>query len=177
MDNIILNSNEKKKDIYIETVKEWIVSYEWDYFLTLTFKHPVYDKVKVSKAIEKFINRLSSLAFGSRSKKRIKAFSTIESGSLDSSLHVHMMVQDPRPLMLKENRCENFNLRNSVIESWLKSSSSAGHPASTGSSDEWMKKVTDVEGCIGYMVKEVGNNLDNCIAWDQLNLKGRKHVL
>lgn len=172
--NIILNPVEEKKEKYVQEIKRWINGFEWSYFLTLTFKHPVYDDIKASKAIEEFINELSSLAFGSRSKKRIVAFSTIERDSLDNALHVHMMIQDPTPFILNENRRDEFDIRSSIIVSWLKSSSSAGNPALTGGDSEWMKEISDVEGCIGYMVKEVKNNLNNCIAWDQLSLKGRK---
>lgn len=172
--NIVLSLGEKKKEKYIQEIKQWINSYEWDYFLTLTFKHPVYDDIKAGKAIEKFINKMSSLAFGSRSQKRIVAFSTIEHDSLDEALHVHIMIQDPTPLIMNEMHRNEFDIRNSIIVSWLNSSSSAGNPAFTGSDSEWIKEISDVEECIGYMIKQVGNNLNNCIAWDQLSLGGRK---
>ncbi|WP_075880274.1 hypothetical protein [Vreelandella massiliensis] len=94
VDSIILTEEEKKKERFVSDTTEWLSKTDWDYFLTLTFKHPVKDEITVTKAIEKFINNLSRKSFGSRSNKRIVCFSAIEK-SFDNSLHIHMIIQDP----------------------------------------------------------------------------------
>lgn len=174
LENIILTPDEKKKRVYVQNVKKWIQLYQWDYFLTLTFKHPVFDEIKVSNTIKKFLDYLSAEAFGKRSKKRVIAFSTIENGTYDKSLHAHMLIQDPTHNILTGERRDSFNLRNAIITSWMKASPSAGNPALTGSDREWMKKVLDIEECIGYMLKQVDLNLNSFIPWDQLSLTGKK---
>lgn len=174
LDGIILTEQEKRKHQAVVEVRYWMIRHDWDLFVTLTFKHPVYDEVKVSSAIEKFLNKLSASAFGKRSKKRVAAFPVIEKCRIDDSLHVHMIIQDPTSLILNEKRRNNFRIRDAVIESWLQSSSSAGNPALASSADEWIKKTLDVSECVRYMTKQIGYNLNHTIPWDQLSLSGRK---
>lgn len=174
---IVLTNEEKNKINYEKEVIQWLDSYSWDYFLTLTFSHPVKDRIAVSIAIEKFIDKLSTKAFGTRSNKRIVSFPVIEHGNDGKSLHVHMIIQNPAPNIVNPNRREKFNLRDAVIESWINASSSAGNPALTATNDEWMKPVTESEIAIKYMIKQIDPTLrehDNPIVCDQLSLDGRR---
>lgn len=174
LENIILTPAEKKKKAYVIKIKNWMQQYQWDYFLTLTFKYPVFDEIRVGETIEKFLDYLSAEAFGRRSKKRVISFSTIENGSYDKSLHVHMLIQDPRPNILTEERSASFDLRDNIVRAWMQANSSTGNISHTGSDSEWMKEVLDVEGCIGYMLKQVDHNLDSRIPWDKLSLTGKR---
>jgi hypothetical protein len=61
---IVLKEEERRKLIFRKEVVDWVIQMDWDYFLTLTFKHPVKDPVIASKAVEKFLNNLSSKAYG-----------------------------------------------------------------------------------------------------------------
>lgn len=171
---IVLTEEEKRKLIYRKGVVDWVIEVDWDYFLTLTFKHPVKDVVTASKAVEKFLNNLSSKAYGSRSNKRITAFSVLEKGSFDESLHIHMLIKDPEPFILNSGRRDRFDLRDDVIESWLKASSYSGNPALTSANDEWCKRVGEIKSVAEYMTKQVDPNLDNLIVWDQCSIDGRQ---
>lgn len=174
---IILNDAEKKKLHYVNEVKKMLIEYDWDWFITLTFKHPVKDKIRASKAIEKFINNLSGKAFGSRSDKRVSSFSVIEYGMFEDSFHVHMIIKDPEADIVNPERRDKFKLRDAVIESWVQASSSAGNPALASGNDEWLKKVDNVSITIDYMLKQLDPTLSadgNPVAWDQLNLNGRR---
>lgn len=176
LNGIILTDEEKRLGRYVNEVTNLLMENEWDWFLTLTFKHPVRDRITVSKTIEKFLNNLSEKAFGSRSKKRIVSFSVIEVGSFDDSLHVHMMIQDPTGRILNDSRINRFELRDAVIESWLAASSSAGNPALSSSGDEWLKRIDNVRSTVGYMLKQLDltqRKSNDVIVWDQLSLSGR----
>lgn len=151
--SIKLTPQEMQKKQYIQELTQWLQGYDWDYFLTLTFKYPVYDSGRASQAIERFINQLSRKAFGQRSSKRIVTFPVIEKCS-DNALHVHMMIQDPKE-GINPSRQQRFDLRNAIIEAWIQASSSAGNPALTGKNDEWMKKIDNVSQGIGYLSKEL----------------------
>lgn len=171
---IVLKEEERRKLIFRKEVVDWVIQMDWDYFLTLTFKHPVKDPVIASKAVEKFLNNLSSKAYGSRSNKRITAFSVLEKGYFDPSLHIHMLIKDPEPYILNSERRENFNLRNGVIESWLQASSYSGNPALTAANDDWIKSIGEIKAVAEYMTKQIDPNLDNLIVWDQFSIDGRK---
>lgn len=173
-DGIILTNQEKRKHQAITEIKYWLAQYDWDLFVTLTFKYSMYDEIKVNSAIEKFLNKLSAEAFGRRSNKRVVALPVIEKCSMDNSLHVHMMIQNPTPYILNEEKRNSFRIRDAVIQCWLQSSSSAGNPALASSSDEWIKKVLDVSECVRYMTKQMKHNLEHTIPWDQCSLTGRK---
>ncbi|MGM0692319.1 MAG: hypothetical protein ACQEUN_02790 [Pseudomonadota bacterium] len=67
--SIKLTPQERQKEQCIQELTQWLQDYDWGYFLTLTFKYPVYDSFRVSQAIERFINHLSGKAFGKRSAK------------------------------------------------------------------------------------------------------------
>lgn len=173
--SIKLTPQERQKEQCIQELTQWLQDYDWGYFLTLTFKYPVYDSFRVSQAIERFINHLSGKAFGKRSAKRIQAFPVIEKGS-DDALHVHMMIQDPKE-RINPLRQQRFHLRDAIIEAWLQASSSAGHPALASKDDEWMKLIDNVSGVIGYLSKQLMLTPDthhSPIAYEHVCLNGRK---
>lgn len=172
---IVLTEEEKRKCRYVAGVKKMLDDIRFDWFLTLTFKHAVKDRFAAVDAIENFLDRLSEKAFGRRSKKRITSFPVIEEGYFDNSLHVHMMIQDPTSKIHNPERRNQFNLRDAVIESWLQASSSAGNPALTAASDEWIKRIDNVGPVVEYMTKQIHSTLNSDpIVWDQVSLDGRR---
>lgn len=170
---ITLSNKEKWKHQTIQELKDWLEQHQWDLFLTLTFQYPLKDSIKVSKAVEKFINDLSKKAFGRQSKKRVVCFPVIEMDHSESSYHVHILIQDPTPRILNEDRRKKFNLRSAIIESWLQASPYSGNPALSSINDEWLKEITDSLGLVDYMTKQLDSNSDT-IVWDQVCVDGRQ---
>lgn len=177
---IALTEKEKMVGRYVSGLKSMLMEYDWDWFITLTFKYPVSDRVIVSTALDRFLNNLSEKAFGKRSRKRVVSFSVIEKGSYDDSLHVHLMIQDPSDRILNDGRRKQFKLRDAVIESWLSSSSFSGNPALSSSGDEWIKPIHNVRSTVNYMMKSLGFSHmkeTDIIPWDQVTIDGRKPSL
>nr|WP_163503605.1 hypothetical protein [Halomonas socia] len=177
VEGIILTDEEKAKKKYVSEMQSWISQYEWDYFVTLTYKHPVKDRIKVTHHVEEFSNRLSRKSFGSRSKKRVCTISVIEHHWASDSLHVHMLIKDPQPSIANDARQNSFNIRDAVITSWLESSSSSGNPALSSDGDEWLKGIDDINRVVEYMLKEFNphaSELVSPVVWDQACLDGRR---
>ncbi|RUR25703.1 hypothetical protein ELY33_17705 [Vreelandella andesensis] len=175
LDGVKLTRQEKKSYEYSKQVAHWLVQYDFDYFLTLTFQYAVYDENKAMSAVSNFINCLSASSYGARSKKRVMAFPVIEKGA-DDSLHIHMMIQNPKPFITSEARRNAFSLRDAVITSWLQASPSAGHPALSATGDDWIKKMDDIREVARYMVKQYqpGASYSSTLLWEYASLDGRK---
>lgn len=176
-EGIILQESETERHRYITHVKQMMLQHDWDHFLTLTFKYPVYDEKKVSQAVNRFINKLSERAYGDRSRKRVVAFPIIEK-HVDDSFHVHVMIQDPFSRILKPERKKSFRLRDAVITAWLQASSSSGNLALSSSGDEWIKPIDDVRETVQYMLKRYRPKSESStvILWEEASLSGRKAV-
>ena len=175
-DGVELTSEEKMFFRYDAEIREFVTRFEFHYFLTLTFRYPVYKKDEATRAINQFINRVSVACYGARSGKRLVSLAVLEKSKNDS-YHVHMLIQDPQMRMTKEQRLKKFNLRDILIESWMSASSKTGHPARTANGDEWFRPVDGVEEAMSYMNKKFNPNSSypsTYIAFECSSLYGKK---
>lgn len=166
---------ELKRQRYISATKKKISEYQWDYFITLTFKHPVFQIDRVLRAVKQFVNKLSRKAYGGRSKKRVVCFAVIEKDKSDC-YHVHLLLQDPTDNISNPERKKGFHLRREIIIAWLQAGATTGNPARSSPDGEWMKPIFDVNEVIGYMLKHYSLDSDSptTIMWEEASVDGRR---
>ncbi|MCG7598632.1 hypothetical protein MHM84_02410 [Halomonas sp. McH1-25] len=167
------NSSEQKMEKLKKEIYEMVKKHPWDYFITLTFKHAINDRIKVNSITRKFINELSIKCFGSRSNKRLRIIPVIENHGFEG-LHVHALIENPKERIGSPERKENFILRDSVIEAWIGVDAKTANPTlSCFEQDEWIKKIYDTEGLVNYLLKQLSAHPE-AVQWDLYTPEGRK---
>lgn len=151
-----------------------ICSYQWQYFFTLTFNNKIESRDKVEAIVGKFINVLSAMVFGSRSKKRVNCYSVAEHHK-SGGLHVHLLIEDVRSRITNENILKDFNLPEKVHEAWMRCSSNTTSPSKAKLTVEnrWFEKIYDIDRLANYITKEMEEKI-NPVLYQQLTLKGRR---
>ncbi len=162
------------KAVMREEVIEFVRDYSWKYFVTLTFKHGVKDNIEVGSIVDKFIGKLSSYVYGKRSKKRIKSFPVVEQHA-SGDLHVHVLLEDEVLRASNREKKKEYPFKDLVKLAWLRSSSKTSIAGfNSGSTDEWFKEVSCIDGALFYMTKEMTISNRHPVLYECVNLSGRR---
>lgn len=165
--------NEKQVEEFRKKTISLINSNEWFYFFTLTFKHQVKCRIQASGIVEKFINVLSAIAFGSRSKKRVNCFPVIEYHK-SGLLHVHILLENIASRITNKKKAQDFHLPEKVHEAWMHCSSKTASPLkSVAVGNRWFCKIDDIGGLANYITKEMEQKI-NPVLIEQININGRR---
>lgn len=151
-----------------------ICSYQWQYFFTLTFNNKMECRDEVEGIVGKFINVLSAMVFGSRSKKRVNCYSVAEHHE-SGGLHVHLLIEDVTIRITNENIIKDFHLPEKVHDAWMRCSSNTSSPSKARYTIEnrWFEIVYDIDYLANYITKEMKKRI-NPVLSGQLTLKGRR---
>ena len=156
------------------SIANYINLYEWDYFVTLTFKQPVsYEKSQ--SVIRKFIKLLNNELFGDRSHKAIHILPVIEP-HLSKGFHVHLLLTDPLERMSTHQKQEIDSLKDAVQRCWKCSdSTTAWTHESCPDGASWFKPITETPEVLGYYLsKTIPYGNQEAIQWDMAIVDGQR---
>lgn len=155
-----------------ETI-EYLSRNHWEYMVTLSFVGNV-NETTAQWALDKFIKRLNIKTFAKRSKKSVilvPALETCKSGAY----HVHLLIKDPTSRIENEKRRATFDLKATIRECWESvGRMTANVMKSCPDGSSWFKPVTDSEGAVRYITKEITKGNRCVIQFDQYRPDGRR---
>lgn len=162
-----------RRQDYVRQVISLICKHRWDYFITLTFEYEINSELQVGLIFNRFIDRLSAMAFGKKSKKRVKAVVVIERFA-SGNFHIHCIMEDIVSRILQPEKASKFNIYKSVIKAWKDCDHKTTNPLKSASGgQEWFKEVKNTHKLLEYMLKDVKKG-SNPILYESLSIDGRR---
>lgn len=149
-----------------------ITQQEFDWFVTLTFRHKKTDHDEVVLLGKKLFDVLSAELFGKRSRNRVIHFSAIEQHT-DGSYHIHALIKQPHP----DSSLTSMEVKDLIKRKWYEVASTNLDMSSSGYDLEksWFRPIHSGQlfEVAEYITKEC-YRYDNNIIYDLCCLTGRK---
>lgn len=173
--NILKSQSQIRKT----AIKSYLIPFQWDHFITLTFKHPK-SHLECTRVCGDFVKTLNNLTFGRNSQKSVRIFIVIEPHST-YGYHVHALVQDPTS-RINPGRQATFSLSETLAEAWDNASFATARPDrahfsrgmwSSPPTKRWFEKIYDVRKNIDYVLKTIDIYQD-VIQWQLFSNNGRR---
>ena len=171
--------SEYDKKLFKASVKSTLKDYQWDYFITLTFKYSK-QSIDCNRISNRFLKHLNKITFGRHSNKSVRMILVIEP-HMAYGYHVHALIQDPTS-RINPQRQATFSLRDAVATAWDNASPATARPDrahfahghwSAPPTDKWFQPVDDVDNLLDYLLKTIGHR-DDVIQWELLSSDGRR---
>jgi len=160
-----------------ERIQDATVSFlskkNWDHMVTLNFISHT-SKASAQRSLDRFIKKLNIRTFGKRSKQSVTLVAALE--TCHSGIHhYHILLKDPASRITNPDRQEKYDLKEAIRECWESTDSmTANIMMSCPDGESWFKPVTDSEGAVRYITKEILGNNQNVIQYNQFRPDGRR---
>lgn len=161
------------RELFKNELVDQINAHSWSYFITLTFEHDIKSSIDVGGVFRRFIDELSAVAYGKRSKKRVRAAPVLERCDSDR-IHIHCLIEDIVSRISNPEKARDFNVRHEVIKAWVKCDYRTSSPLrATSKQDKWFQEIYKGDKLISYIFKEVERG-SNPALYEEFSFEGRR---